>query len=116
MTTQDSMLSINLGPDNCLHRVLQKNKRTQQVIYILLEHLDFIREDSQTYGPKAIRALSKLPDWTGTWNTLTISKDGDGIRTQPDMFKPHTLPLDLLHGSYGQFSVLELQIIESLTL
>ncbi|KAG6017798.1 hypothetical protein E4U54_002950 [Claviceps lovelessii] len=93
MSIKDSVWSIDLGPYDCLYRILRNDGQEQRVVYVLLEYLDLIPETSQTFGPLVIRELSKLAEWNGRWKTLTISKDDDvGVTARADVFEPHGLP------------------------
>ncbi|KAE8392388.1 hypothetical protein BDV23DRAFT_151126 [Aspergillus alliaceus] len=44
---------------------------------------------SRTYGPDAIRELSKLEEWYDTWDTLTVHKDEAGS-AENVMYTGHT--------------------------
>ncbi|KAF4976656.1 hypothetical protein FZEAL_6718 [Fusarium zealandicum] len=111
MSAQDIVLSIDLAPEDCLYRILRKNP--ERVVYVNLEHLDLIPEESRTYGPDVIRELSKLPEWNNGWKTLTISKENTGIRSQRDIFEPHALPQAQVHDLYERFNILTLEEVQS---
>ncbi|KAG5946519.1 hypothetical protein E4U53_006574 [Claviceps sorghi] len=112
MGTKDCVWSVDLGPHDCLYRIVRKNGDEQRVVYVELQYLDLIPEMSQTFGPGVIRELSKLAEWNGRWKTLTISKDAAGIRARADVFEPHGLPREQLQGG-GQppdmFNIFDLE-------
>ncbi|QUC24017.1 uncharacterized protein UV8b_08258 [Ustilaginoidea virens] len=115
MRTRDTVWSIDLGPDDCLYRILRENGREQRVVYVLLRHLDLIPEESRTWGPGVIRELSKLADWDGGWKTLTISKDDSGIRTRANVFEPHRLPREQPPGlTSSLFNICDLEPVQSM--
>lgn len=114
MSTKDTVLSIDLGTDDCLYRILRETTSQKRVLYVDLKRLDIIPEDWNTYGPRVIRELSKLEGWQDDWKTLTIHPCGSGVRVEQDAFKPHGLTPPRIVGNYPYFDILELQVVRFL--
>ncbi|PGG98667.1 hypothetical protein AJ80_09504 [Polytolypa hystricis UAMH7299] len=113
--TKDTLLSLDLGFNDCLYRIRRDEKNAKRVIYIVIKDLTIIPEEYRTCGPDVIRELSKLKEWYNTWNTLTVRKDGNGnIESKRDEFKPHALLEQHIVGPYNFFDILELRILQSL--
>ncbi|KAM4066609.1 hypothetical protein HRG_012119 [Hirsutella rhossiliensis] len=113
MSIQDTILAIYSAEDDCLYRILREDDvHGKRAVYVLLEYPDLIPKDSRTYGPTAIRELSKLTEWYGEWKTLTISIDESGLRRQPDAFKPHALSQEYVYDGYGLFDIFKLKDLE----
>ncbi|KAL9099569.1 MAG: hypothetical protein Q9163_004949 [Psora crenata] len=111
MATIDTLLSLDIGLYDCLYRIRRDAGGVSHVVYIKVTELDIIPEDRRTYGPDIVRELSALESWSDVWDTLTISKDGDGIKCHLDAFRPHSLPEAHLPGNYERFNVLDIPIL-----
>lgn len=51
MSTKDTVLSLDLGQEDCLYRILREDSLLKIIVYVHLRQLDLIPEDSRTYGP-----------------------------------------------------------------
>ncbi|GKZ34884.1 hypothetical protein AbraIFM66950_005281 [Aspergillus brasiliensis] len=113
MAVKDTLLSLDMGFEDCLYRIRRDNQTRTRVVYVALNYLDLIPEESRTYGPDVIRELSKLREWYDeTWETLTVYKDGnDGIRSERDLFPPHALRKQQIPGDYELVNIFDLQIL-----
>lgn len=114
MAVTDTLLSLDLGLRDCLYRIRRDDKTNRRVVYVTVKDLDIIPEESRTYGPDVIRELSKLREWYDTWETLTVYKDESGIRSEPDLFRPHALQKKHILGDYEIVNIFDLQILQPL--
>ncbi|KAF9887791.1 hypothetical protein FE257_009597 [Aspergillus nanangensis] len=110
MAMKDSLLSLDLSPEDCLYRILRDDAGNKLVLCVHLKDLDLIPDESQTYGPEVIQHLSKLKNWHSRWNTLTVSKNETETRSEQDLFQPQALPKHHIFGDYGLSDILELQV------
>jgi hypothetical protein len=113
MVIKDILLSLDMGPTDCLYRIRREEGSSQRVVYVVITDLDIIPEDSRTYGPDLLRELARLKGWYDTWDTLTVYKNESGIQGRPDEFKPHALSKEQILGDYEFFNLLELPVLQS---
>ncbi|KAK5997161.1 hypothetical protein PT974_02514 [Cladobotryum mycophilum] len=133
MVLKDTVLSIELGPNDCLYRILREDEahsnnnnnitistttKNKKIVYVVLKHPDLIPKASRTKGPDVIRAFSNLKEWPShSWHTLTVFGDGGEkpgvMREEADEFRPHALSQRQLLGNYEYFDILELHVVQS---
>jgi hypothetical protein len=87
----DTILSLDLSPDDCLYRIRRDVDKASRVIYVTVTDISIISEDHRTYGLSVIAELRELENWNGTWDTLTIHKESNRVRCIPDAFTPHAV-------------------------
>lgn len=112
MSIRDTLLAVDSAEDDCLYKMLREDDVVgKRAVYLFLEYPDLIPKDARTYGPSAIRELSKLAEWYDNmkWKTLTISKDESGLRVRRDAFKPHTVSREYVHEDLKFFDIFKMQ-------
>ena len=64
-TSNDTILSLDLGPKDSLYRVSRVSETANRVVYVTLNDPAVIPDEDfkRTYGPSVIKELSKLPEW-----------------------------------------------------
>ncbi|KAJ4525083.1 hypothetical protein HRR83_000745 [Exophiala dermatitidis] len=114
MSRRDVLLDLDLSPSDCLYRLQREENDTARVIYVHVANIDLLPEESQTSGFELIRDLSRFSGWDDSWDTLTISKDGDtDVQCVPNAFKLHAIPQSIACGPYPLFNILDLQVLTS---
>ncbi|KAK4238716.1 hypothetical protein C8A03DRAFT_14857, partial [Achaetomium macrosporum] len=79
--SMDTLLSVDVGPDNCLYRVRRVSGNVNRVVYITITTPDINFEEwKRSHGPFLVKLLSKLNEWNGNWTTLLAHKDEDVAR------------------------------------
>lgn len=107
---KDTVLTIYSAEVDCLYRIFREDDvNGKRAVYVLLEYPELIPEHDRTYGPSALRELSKLAGWWDDWKTLTISKDESGLKIQPDAFEPHAVSREYVHDDFHLFDLLKIQ-------
>jgi hypothetical protein len=111
----DTLLSLDMGTDDCLYRLRRDLSLTSTVIYVHLLTLSLLPPDSLTYGPDLIRDLRQtVPDWDGAWTTLTLSRKDGVVQALQDQWSPHCLPADAITRELPRINVLDLKVIARL--
>ncbi|PTU25018.1 hypothetical protein P175DRAFT_0498121 [Aspergillus ochraceoroseus IBT 24754] len=78
MAPKDTLLSLDLGLQDCLYRIRRDDKGNRRVIYVTVKDLDIIPEESRTYGPG--RNTGIIPARHGDINRDNIFITNDGVR------------------------------------
>ncbi|PGG96183.1 hypothetical protein AJ80_09864 [Polytolypa hystricis UAMH7299] len=99
---KNTLLSLDLGLNDCLYRIRRDERSTKRVVYVVIKDLDIIPEEYRTCGPDVIRELSKLKECNGN------------IRSERDKFKLHAFSEQQIVPSYKFFDILELRILQPL--
>ncbi|OQD73618.1 hypothetical protein PENDEC_c014G03927 [Penicillium decumbens] len=111
MPSKYTLLSLDMGQDDCLYRFLREDSSQKRIVYVHLKYLDLIPETSQTFGPEVIRELSKLKEWSSEWETLVISQN----HVEQNTFKRHSLPPQNILGNYPYFNIFDITVVDSMT-
>ncbi|AEO64115.1 8f74d80c-9d20-4583-b429-502a4e2bdbf8 [Thermothielavioides terrestris] len=111
----DTLLSLDLGFDDCLYRIRRVSGTVNRVLYVTVTNLAIIPEEKRTYGPSVIKELSKLKEWNGDWKTLTVHMDGDRIWCETNAFLPHTVPKKHLLDIYPTYDLFSLELRRPVT-
>ncbi|KFY07755.1 hypothetical protein V492_06855 [Pseudogymnoascus sp. VKM F-4246] len=115
MPPKDTLLSLDMGTDDCLYRLRRDLPSTSTVIYIYLLTLSLLPTDSLTYGRNLIRDLRRtVPDWDEEWTTLTISREDDAVKVLRDEWAPHFLPASAITRELPRINVLGVEVLKSL--
>ncbi|CAG9945385.1 unnamed protein product [Clonostachys rosea f. rosea IK726] len=111
MANMETMLAVESASNYIFYRI----KRNDQVAYVNISNPDIIPEDSRTYGPSAIAALSKLDAWKDTsWVTLHVHLDEKGLRYEKDTLPPHSVPKDILLDRYPMHDISTLRVLRQI--
>jgi hypothetical protein len=113
MRPSDTMLSLDLGPNDCLYRIRRIFGEVSKVVYVTITNPDIIPEERRTYGPSVVAELSKLNEWNYHWTTLTVYKNCGKIWCKTDGFSPHALQKQQILGEYPRYNILDLPILHS---
>ncbi|TWU74618.1 hypothetical protein ED733_001826 [Metarhizium rileyi] len=113
--SRDTVLAADAAPGDCLYRIRRHaHWQPDRIVYVWLKCPDLIPdEELRAFGPSVVRALSQLPAWRESWKTLTVSAENSVVQTQSDVFKPHSLPTDVLFEGYPFFDLLKLQNLKA---
>ncbi len=111
MNICDTLLDLDLSPVDCYYRLRRDDNDGKRVIYVHITDISILPEDSRTSNDELIRALSKLSGWYDKWDTLTVSRLGDGVRCLPNRFKAHALPPEKVVEGYPFFDILNLRVV-----
>jgi hypothetical protein len=109
----DSMLSLDLGPNDCLYRIRRASETVNLVVYVTVTNLAIIPEEDRTYGPFVIKELSKLKEWTKSWTTLRVNMEGDRIWCETDAFPHHAVPKEHVHSEYPVYEIFSFDVRRS---
>ncbi|KAF2241476.1 hypothetical protein BU26DRAFT_544493 [Trematosphaeria pertusa] len=108
---KDIVLSLDMGTKDCFYRIRRDHTDTSSVVYVHLQDLDILDEDSRTYGPSIVRNLSLVVDaWNHSWTTLTVFKNKGKVQSAEDEWTPHSLPLDTPIRDLPLLNVLDLDV------
>lgn len=88
----DTLLSLDLGPDDIFYRIRRLIGQHQRVLYVTVDDPNIIPEDKRIYGPPIIRELGKLREWDKSWTTLRVYRDDGVVKCKLDPFLPYKLP------------------------
>ncbi|KAF2790759.1 hypothetical protein K505DRAFT_75680 [Melanomma pulvis-pyrius CBS 109.77] len=110
-SSKDTLLSLDMGTKDCFYRIRRDYADSSSVVYVHLQDLDILCEDSRTYGPSVIHDLSLMVDgWDRSWTTLTVFKINGRIQSNEDTWKPHALPLDIPLENLPRLNVVDLEV------
>ncbi|KAK4099823.1 hypothetical protein N658DRAFT_487403 [Parathielavia hyrcaniae] len=109
----DSILSLDLGPNDCLYRIRRRVSGTRnRVVYVTITNLAVIPEEKRTYGPSVVEELSKLREWNQDWSTLRVHMEDGHVWCEADAFQPHAVPKDRLHDErYPSYNISDLEVL-----
>ncbi|KAJ6784333.1 hypothetical protein PWT90_09956 [Aphanocladium album] len=110
--SQDTVLSIDAAPNDCLYRIRRSICGHARIVYVRILSNDFIPQDDRTFGPAILRRLSDLDEWHREWKTLTISASADNLRIDVDIFKPHSLSPEHVHDCYPLYDIADISCQE----
>ncbi len=60
MNSSDIMLSLDLGPYDCLYRIRRVFSEVSKIVYVTIINPDIIFKERRTYGLSIIIEFSKL--------------------------------------------------------
>ncbi|KAF1957537.1 hypothetical protein CC80DRAFT_410580 [Byssothecium circinans] len=108
---RDTLLSLDMGPKDCFYRIRRDRADTSSVVYVHLQDLDILSEDSRTYGPSIIHELSLVVNtWNRSWITLTVSKNNGKVHSTENEWTPHSIPLGTPLKDLPRLNVLDLDV------
>ncbi|KAJ9634745.1 hypothetical protein H2204_006194 [Knufia peltigerae] len=120
MTSRDTLLSLDPGPEDALYRIQRSENNVKRAIYVHVTDITILPEESRTAEYELIRDLGKLKGWgDDNWTTLTLYKTinddrhGDAqIHCLWDNFKAHALSQEHILESYPLFNIFDLRVIK----
>ena len=92
MHIRDTLLDLDLGPEDYFYRFRRDEDDATRVIYVHVTDIRILPENSRTSNDEIIRELLKLNGWHNKWDTLTVSKFGGEVQCLQDHFRAHAIP------------------------
>ncbi|KAH0844297.1 Protein kinase-like domain protein [Fonsecaea pedrosoi] len=111
LDTCDTLLDLDLGPEDCFYRLRRESHDETRVVYVHVTDISILPEDAVTSNDELIRALSKLSGWYDKWTTFTVSRLGGEVHCRQDHFRAHAIPREKVLIGYPHFDIVKLRAL-----